>query len=141
MDLPSTKALCSTWPTPIVFSGFEIGLAVTFPAVSIERDFAYVRHHPLAEAYRLYDRMPYNRPTWDLTSVLYAARPDRSYFDLSPPGTVHVDDDGVTTLEPNPAGKHRFLILRGDQQVRVREALVQLASQPPCALGRVRNKN
>jgi inosine-uridine nucleoside N-ribohydrolase len=133
LDLPSAKALVSRWPTPIVFSGFEIGLAVTFPAVSIERDFAYVNHHPLAEAYKLYDRMPYDRPTWDLTSVLYAVRPDRGYFDLSPPGRVRIEGDGVTVLEPDPAGQHRFLILRPDKQLRVQEALVQLASQPPCA--------
>src|SRR6185312_13655975 len=54
LDLPAAAALCSRWPTPIVFSGFEIGLAVTYPPKSIERDFAYVPHHPLAEAYKLY---------------------------------------------------------------------------------------
>ena len=90
MDIASARALVSGWPTPIVFSGFEVGLAVPFPAESIERDFAYVAHHPLAEAYRLYKPPPHNRPSWDLTSVLYAVRPDRGYFDLSPPGRVHV---------------------------------------------------
>src|SRR5262249_6696701 len=100
LDVPSAQTLVADWPTPIVFSGFEIGLAVPFPAESIERDFAYVAHHPLAEAYRLYDQMPHNRPSWDLTSVLYAVRPDRGYFDLSPPGRVLVSDDGVTTFKP-----------------------------------------
>ena len=135
IDLQSAASLFSLWPTPIVFSGFEIGLAVTYPAASIERDFAIVAHHPLAEAYKLYDRMPYDRPTWDLTSVLYAVRPDRGYFDLSPPGRVQVDGDGVTVFEPNPAGQHRFLILRPEERLRVQEALVQLASQPPCTAG------
>ena len=52
MDVSSARRLFDGWPTPIGFSGLEIGLAVTFPAESIERDFAYVAHHPLAEAYR-----------------------------------------------------------------------------------------
>jgi inosine-uridine nucleoside N-ribohydrolase len=133
IDLPSAEALFSRWPTPIVFSGFEVGLAVTFPAKNIERDFAYTPHHPLAEGYKLYDRMPYDRPSWDLTSVLYAVRADHGYFDLSPPGRVHVKDDGVTMFEPDPAGNHRFLILRPENRLRVREALVQLASQPGCS--------
>jgi inosine-uridine nucleoside N-ribohydrolase len=131
MDVASAKSLFSEWPTPIVFSGFEIGVAVTFPAESIERDFAYVAHHPLAEAYVLYNPPPHCRPSWDLTSVLYAIRPDDGYFDLSPPGRVHVESDGATSFEAENGGPHRYLILRPEQQIRVREALVQLASQPP----------
>jgi inosine-uridine nucleoside N-ribohydrolase len=134
-DVVSAKSLFSEWPTPIVFSGFEIGVAVTFPAESIERDFAYVAHHPLAEAYRLYKPPPHCRPSWDLTSVLYAVRPDYGYFDLSPPGRVHVSSDGATSFEPENAGPHRYLILKPDQQIRVREALAQLASQPPSVAG------
>ena len=63
-----------------------------YPAVSIERDFGYVPHHPAAEAYCLYNPPPHERPTWDLTSALYAVRPDRGYFDLSEPG--HGDGGG-----------------------------------------------
>ena len=75
---------------------------------------------------------PHNRPSWDLTSVLYAVRPNDGYFDLSPPGRVHVASDGATSFEPEDEGPHRYLILPREQQIRVREALVQLASQPPC---------
>jgi purine nucleosidase len=135
MDVASAQSLFLDWPTPIVFSGFEIGMAVTFPAESIERDFAYVAHHPLAEAYMLYKPPPHCRPSWDLTSALYAVRPDYGYFDLSPPGRVHVASDGATSFEPENAGPHRYLILKPEQQNRVREALTQLASQPPSVAG------
>jgi purine nucleosidase len=133
-DIPSARQVVAQWPTPVVFSGFEIGIAVPYPAVSIERDYGYVQHHPLAEAYRLYNPPPHNRPTWDLTSVLYAAYPDRGYFDLSPPGRVTVEDDGFTRFDPDPAGTHRYLILNDRQKIRVQEALVQLSSQPPTGL-------
>ena len=33
--------------------------------MSIERDFGYVPWHPIVEAYRAYQKMPYDRPTWD----------------------------------------------------------------------------
>jgi inosine-uridine nucleoside N-ribohydrolase len=131
-DLPASKRLVQNWPTPIVWSGFEIGIAVPYPAVSIERDFNCVPHHPAAEAYCLYNPPPHERPTWDLTAVLYAVRPDRGYFGLSSPGRVTVEEDGFTRFTPAPQGRDRFLTLNDVQAARVKEALVQLASQPPC---------
>jgi len=132
-DIPSAKVIAEKWPTPIVYSGFEIGIAIPYPATSIERDFGYVQHHPLAESYRLYNPPPHNRPTWDLTSVLYGVYPDRGFFNLSEPGQVTVEDDGFTRFEADPAGKHRYLMVTPEQIVRVKEALVQLSSQPPQA--------
>lgn len=130
-DLPAAKKFAADWPSPIVFSGFEVGQAVTFPAKSIEQDFGYVKNHPLAEAYRRYDPPPHERPCWDLTSVLYAVYPDRGYFGLSGPGRVTVADDGITRFTAAAAGQHRFLTLSKEQAVRCREAFAYLASQPP----------
>ncbi len=131
-DVPSCAKLVAEWPTPLIFSGFEIGIAVPYPATSIERDYGYAKHHPLAEAYYLYEPPPHNRPTWDLTSVLYAVHPDRGYFDLSAPGDVTVEKDGFTKYAANPEGRSRFLILPdAARKARVTEALVQLSSQPP----------
>jgi hypothetical protein len=36
----------------------------------------------------------------------------------------------VTQFAPNESGRHRFLTVTPEQIARVREALVQLASQP-----------
>lgn len=132
-DIPACKKLVADWPTPIVWSGFEIGKNLTYPHQSILQDYNYVAHHPLAEAYTLYIPPPHDRPTWDLTSVLHAVRPDRGYFDLSPPGRVVLADDGLTTFEESAEGRDRYLILRDEQKGRAAEALVQLSSQPPAA--------
>ena len=129
--MPSARKLAADWPTPIVWSGFEIGIAVPYPAISIDRDFRYVTHHPSAEAYRLYNPPPHERPTWDLTSVLYGVFSDRNYFALSDPGTVTVEADGFTRFTPGATGRDRYLVLNETRAARVREALVQLASQPP----------
>lgn len=130
-DVPAAVKLFHDWPAPIVVSGFEIGIALPFPAERIERDFAYVQDHPVAEAYRSYMKMPYDRPTWDLTAVLYAVRPDEKYFSLSPPGTITVLPDGSSHFEPSAAGNHRYLILGHEQRARTLEAMIMLASQPP----------
>ncbi|HSU56944.1 MAG TPA: nucleoside hydrolase [Candidatus Dormibacteraeota bacterium] len=130
-DIPAAQKVAGQWPTPIVWSGFEIGIAVPFPAKSIEQDFNYVRHHPVPEAYRLYQPPPHERPTWDLTSVLYAVFPERGYFDVSEAGKVSIAEDGYASFAPGEGGRDRFLILSEAQRGRVREAMVQLASEPP----------
>jgi inosine-uridine nucleoside N-ribohydrolase len=133
LDIPAAQKLAKEWPSPIVWSGFEIGFACTYPHESIERDFNYVPHHPVKEAYYLYSPPPHDRPNWDPTAVLYAVYPDRGYFDLSPSGTVTVDDDAATVFRPgkNGKGRDRFLILNDVLNARTREAIVQLTTEPP----------
>jgi len=130
-DIPAAQRLVADWPTPIVWSGFEVGIALPYPHQSILRDYNYIDHHPLAEAYTVYMPPPHNRPTWDLTSVLHAVRPTGGYFDLSPSGRVTVTVTGLTTFEPAEGGRDRYLILRDEQKPRTTEALVLLSSQPP----------
>ena len=129
-DIPAAQKVFNEWPSPIVFSGYEIGNALKFPAASIENDFAWVADHPVADAYRNYMRMPYDRPTWDLTAALYALRPSRGYFGLSGPGRVTVDEQGRTAFTESEGGKHRYLKLEEAQKARTLEALILLASQP-----------
>ena len=42
-----------------------------------------------------------------------------------------MEADGFTRFTPEPGGRDRILILNPKQAARVREALVQLATQPP----------
>jgi len=132
IDLPAARKLAAEWPTPMLWSGFEIGIAIPYPAASIERDYGHAGHHPLAEAYVLYTPPPHDRPTWDLTSVLAVVRPDRGYFGLSPPGRVTVGEDGRTTFEPAADGRDRHLTATPQQAARVTEAFVNLCSAPAC---------
>jgi inosine-uridine nucleoside N-ribohydrolase len=130
IDAASAKAVFERWPTPIVFSGFEIGRELLYPAASIERDFAYAQPHPIAESYRAYHAMPYDRPTWDLTAALQAVRPEHSYFEVSGPGTVRVDANGATHFTAG-AGDCRYLRLDPSKRAQILEVLTLLASQPP----------
>ncbi len=135
-DVPAAQKLAREWPTPIVWSGFEIGIALPYPAVSIEQDYRYVTHHPIAESYFAYMPPPHERPTWDLTSALHAVLPERGYFGLSTPGTVTVEADGFTRFTPKAGGRDRFLKLDATQRARTREALVQLCVEPPPGIGK-----
>jgi len=130
IDVDAAKAVFERWPTPIVFSGYEIGRDLLYPAASIEHDFAYTRPHPIADSYRAYHAMPYDRPTWDLTAALEAVRPEHSYFGLSEPGAVRVDSNGTTRFAPGQ-GDRRYLRLDPSRRTEILEVLALLASQPP----------
>ena len=130
IDIASAKAVFERWPTPVVFSGFEIGRDLLYSAASIERDFGYARPHPIVESYRAYAKMPYDRPTWDLTAALEAVRPEHGYFSRSEPGTVVVEPNGATRFAPGQ-GDRRYLRLEPSKRAGILEALALLASQPP----------
>lgn len=132
-DIPAAQALAKTWPTPRIWCGFEIGVAAPFPHQAIENDLNYVKHHPLKEAYILYQPPPHDRPTWDPSTLLYAVFPDRGYFSLSPHGTVTVEENGATVYNPSKDNKglDRFLLASPEQAARIKEAITQLSIEPP----------
>jgi len=132
-DVPAAQRLAKEWPSPVVWSGYEIGVAAAFPHEVVATDFDYVKHHPLKEAYYLYSPKDHDRPTWDPTALLYAVCQDRGYFTLSPAGTVKVEDNGATWFRParDGKGRDRFLTMSAEQAARVREAIVQLSVAPP----------
>lgn len=131
IDVAAARRVIGAWPGPVVLSGWEVGAALRYPARSILEDFRYASPHPVAVAYEAYAKMPYDRPTWDLTSVLQAVRPGAGYFQLSPPGRVEIADDGRTTFLPAAEGNQRYLVIPPGGHARILEALTLLSSQPP----------
>jgi inosine-uridine nucleoside N-ribohydrolase len=142
-DVPAAQKVFSSWPTPIVASGFEIGRTMSFKGADIDSKFGYVLHHPVAETYRYTDPAfrskdtppgtLHDHQTWDMTSVLYAARPDDGYFTLSRPGTITVLPGGTSRFEESASGTRRYLIMNDAQRARALEAMTLLSSEPPTA--------
>lgn len=131
MDIPAAQKLAEEWPTPIYWSGFEIGLAIRYPAASIDNDFQYVQRHPVQESYQAYIPTPHARPTFDLTSVLLAARPERDYFGLSEPGKVSIKDNGESEFTADAEGNHYYLTVEEGDINRIAELMAALVSEPP----------
>lgn len=130
-DIASARALAARWPAPVVWSGYEVGEAAPYPHRSIEQDFSWTPRHPVRDAYYRYLPPPHDRPTWDLTAVLAAVLPDRGYFNLSPAGSVEIDDDGFTRFVPHVGGRDRFLSIDAAQAARLKETFAWLVSEPP----------
>lgn len=132
-DVPAARTLYELWPdsVPVVASGWEVGRAIQNRAVSILHDYNYVKYHPVKLGYEYWHQMPYDRPTYDLTSVLYAVRPDRGYFGKSAAGRLQINQEGKLEHRENAAGNHYFLTVTPEQVARTQEVLESLSSQPP----------
>lgn len=129
-DVPSARTIFEEWPSPVVASPFDVGIKVLYPAASIEQDFKWAEHHPLVEAYKAYLPMPYDRPTWDPTAVLYAVEGD-SWFTVSPSGDVKVTDDGRTIFAENEFGTRRYISVNDEQADAIRDHFVNMVTSVP----------
>jgi len=127
-DGPAAQKVFAEWPTSIVTSPFDVGLAVLYPATVIENDSLWGNPNPVVEAYKAYLPMPYDRPTWDLTAVLYAMEPDSGYFNRSEKGIIKVDENNFTTFTPDKNGKHVYLSITPEQAQKIKQRLIHMTT-------------
>ncbi len=128
-DIPAARKVFSEWPTSIVTSPFELGLQVEYPGASIENDFSWAGLHPMVEAYKAFQPMPYDRPTWDLTSVLYVMENGPEFFAEPLQGRIEIDEQGFSSFIPGE-GNHFLLHSDSLQLQNIRERFVSLISEP-----------
>lgn len=126
-DVAACQRVFSEWPTPIYMSPFELGLQVRYPAQSIENDFTWTKHHPIVDSYKVYLKKIEDRPTWDLTAVLYAIDPQQ-FFNISPAGKIVVTDEGYTHYKQDAAGKHFYLFITPEQAKAILEYFVTMVT-------------
>lgn len=131
-DLPAARYVFANWPAGIVLSPFEVGTKVSFPAKSIAEDFGWATQHPLVDAYKHYRPFPYNRPTWDLSSVYYAVDGSKSkLLTVSAPGTLTVDEKGFTHFKQEASGKHYVLSIDDAQAAKLKQYFIDLIKLKP----------
>ena len=124
-DLNAAQTTFKEWPTPIIASGWEIGTSILYPHQSILNDFPDSYKHPLCVSYKIYQRMPYDRETWDLTSVLQAIEPESNYFNLSEKGIITIDSIGQSIFSTSENGKYQYLIMQKEENIQtILKALV-----------------
>jgi hypothetical protein len=130
-DLKSARKILASWSTPIAFADIP---NLAYPGAELDRRFAWTMNHPVAEAYRTYQRMPYDAPMQAAAAALYAVRPDSPFFTTSAQGSLEILDDGRTRFTGSEEGSHRMLRLADNQNDAAIQALADLVSaQPPAA--------
>jgi hypothetical protein len=71
-DPAAAKRVMAEWPAPVLKAGADLGAALAFPGSSIEKDFAWSQAHPVVEAYRAFQPMPYDAPSCAMAAGLQA---------------------------------------------------------------------
>jgi hypothetical protein len=116
------------WPTPIVFSGFEIGARIKVGSRLKETP----ETNPVRACYQHYNGLK-DREAWDLSAVLYAVRGARDYWSLSDPGICLMHNrvtHGYNEWIPAPGKNHRYLVEKM-APAEVGNALTELLLQAP----------
>ena len=124
-DIPAMAKVFADWPTPIIQNPFELGKKVMFPYEAVKD-----ADGPIALAYRSYRDQPYDRPSWDILSVLYVMYPE--LFTLSDPVTISSDNKGFNHITtPGPKGRQdRIMILQGDQAKALLDLEIAMFNRP-----------
>lgn len=131
-DTAAAVRAVNDWPTPVVFSGFEIGAHVKVGARLRETPEA----NPVRACYQHFNGLQ-NREAWDPTAVLYAVRGTRDYWRLSEPGfcLMHARvSHGFNEWLASPAMRHRYLIETMPPE-RLGTIIEDLMLEPPRAGG------
>ncbi len=130
-NVPAAKFVFDNSPVPVVFTPYEVGTAIMYPAATIDSGFSWAKANPVAEGYKHYLQMPYDRPTWDVIASLYAAEASDRYFSLSPWGKVNIDEQGRSTFTPCENGKHAYLMVNGQQIENTLRRLIETTTYQP----------
>ncbi len=132
-DTAASVRAINDWPTPIVFSGFEIGAKI-FSGARLKETST---NNPVRACYQHFNGLK-NRESWDLTAVLYAVRGAGDYWTLSEPGfcVMHARvTHGHNEWLPAPNKQHRYLIQKMPPAELGRQ-LDELLVEPPKLRGR-----
>ena len=127
IDSLSARKLFAEWPGEIVISPSELGTKVRYPATSIENDFGWADAHPVVEAYKAYRKMPYDRPCWDPTAIIYAVEGGK-WFGISETGSVRIEEGNESVFTPSAEGNARYLSVDDQQSVALVDYMVEMLS-------------
>ena len=128
-DVAAAQRVLSSWPTPVLLSGFEIGEAIrTGKALAADSS---LQGCPVRDAYALSlpQDDPRGRSSWDQTAVLVGVRGLRDYY-TAERGILSVDSTGMNCWTATENGPHARLVVRKDP-TEMAEIIERLMCQPP----------
>ena len=109
-DSTASQVAIDEWPTPVLFSGFEIGEKVLTGLRLIEEGNP---ESPVQKVYAISIPMDENdkngRMSWDQTAVLVAVRGTEPYYEVER-GKFITRPDGSNAWQDDPSGPHRKLV-------------------------------
>lgn len=129
-DSTAAVAAFSTWPTPVIYSGFEIGWNVKTGLPITQNN--NIQNSPVKDAFSI--SIPQSpddaagRMSWDETAVLVAVRGHAPYYTLQP-GKIKVTADGSNTWDTTGSGQH--YLVEKESPKTVQDVIDQLMAHQP----------
>jgi pyrimidine-specific ribonucleoside hydrolase len=110
MDSTASQFVYEHWPTPITFTGFEIGWKIHTGLRLIASD---ITGNPVKEVFRICIPMAEEdrngRMSWDETAVLIAVYGTKGFF-TTVPGTIAVNPDGSNGWKYGATGRQTYVV-------------------------------
>jgi inosine-uridine nucleoside N-ribohydrolase len=129
-DTDASKEVCMSWPTPIIFSGFEIGEKIKTGLPLIHNNS--IQNNPAKDVFRIC--IPVNpadaagRMSWDETTTLVAVRGYKPYFSLHA-GRITINPDGSNSW--NDQAKGQYYLVQKESPEKVADVINGLMMQQP----------
>jgi pyrimidine-specific ribonucleoside hydrolase len=109
-DTASANVVIRGWPTPILFSGFEIGEKIRTGRPLVQNQA--ILHSPVKDVFRISMRQhkadSVGRMSWDQTAVLVAIQPYTPYYTIRK-GRLVLQPNGSTTWD-DTGREHAYLV-------------------------------
>jgi hypothetical protein len=110
MDSSASVFVYENWPTPVIFSGFEIGWEIRTGLRLMKMEG---ENNPVRDVFRICIPMAEEdkngRMSWDETAVLIAVYGTKGFFSAVS-GTITVNPDGSNGWMNDPQGKHSYVV-------------------------------
>lgn len=112
MDMPASKTVFAHWPTPMLFSGFEIGEAIHTGLPLVQN--AGIRNSPVKDVFAISiplakeDRA--GRMSWDQTATLVGIKGSAPYYTIKTGGII-LNPDGSNGWDERGTG-HQYLVVK-----------------------------
>lgn len=107
-DLAASKNFIGNYPDNIVFSGMEVGGSVVSGFSALDSN------DPLCLSYYLYSGESMSRKSWDPIAVEMAMLGFGTYYSISAPGVIDVDEKGVFRFSGKSCGNRFYTALATD---------------------------
>lgn len=131
-DFAASKYVYENWPTPVLFSGFEIGEKIKVGLPLVHNDA--IQNDPVKDVFRI--SIPQaaedsaGRKSWDETAVLVAVSGYENWYDVKRGKIVISDKDGSNTWVDDLNGTQAYLVEKTSPEV-VQKLINELIQHQP----------
>lgn len=127
----AAKLVAETWPTPVVYSGNEIGKAVRTGSRLLTET---PENNPVRASYENHpfvNKTTKDRESWDQTALLFAVRGPQNLWTVESSGYNFIDEAGKNDWRRDADKDHSYLLLKDKEGVK--KVIEDLMVAPPAA--------